>query len=585
MIRRLEWVAAVGLTVSAIFFHVARLHFAGALWRDETAALNLARLPSIHGIVKNFQHEAFPILFPMTVRVYTTLFGDSDRTLRVLGLFVGLGIVGTLWLNAWINTKTPPLISLALVEFNAAFILWGDSLRGYGIGSLFALLTLALVTAVATPSLARRRVMPHSAPAWLACLAVGSALLGVHYLFYNSVLLAAVCGAAMLAILLDRPGVLPRPANRRTLIILTTILAVSGVSVLPYIAPLQHAQEWSILVQRNIDLHLLLARCAETLGSALPAATAVWLLLVLAAVALALLPLREPAATLSTMDAGAPHAGTLASSRSDRGYPDLFPALAIVGVLTGYFSFLMILSYPTAPWYYLALMASLAGLLDLAFQALTWSTTWRVLRLVVVLATAGAVTLPLLHEIRQRQTDIDLIAREVQEHASPADVVVLAVWHPGISFARYYHGAAPWTTVPPMSFHLYHRYDLIREAMTRHDQDENVRPVLNAMAAVLKSGHRVWLITPRLLEAGERPRILPAAPAGPHGWQDLDYILSWGEQTLSYVQTHARTFAAVTLKVGAPISPMENLSLFRAEGWRESAKEGHGVGSTSANRR
>lgn len=83
---------AVFLTFLAAGLHVQRFLHAGALWRDEAAAVLLATLPTVGEVFERFPHEAFPMLFPMIVRAT----GGSDPALRSMGLIVGLAILGAL---------------------------------------------------------------------------------------------------------------------------------------------------------------------------------------------------------------------------------------------------------------------------------------------------------------------------------------------------------------------------------------------------------------------------------------------------------------------------------------------------------
>ena len=65
--------------------------------------------------------------------------------MRGLGLLIGLGMLGAMWLNTRIMGFRLPFISLGLLAANATVVTWGNSLRAYGCGSLFILITLGLV--------------------------------------------------------------------------------------------------------------------------------------------------------------------------------------------------------------------------------------------------------------------------------------------------------------------------------------------------------------------------------------------------------------------------------------------------------
>ena len=80
-LKRAELAVAVVLTATALFLLVIRATHAGALWRDECAVVNLARMPNLADIARNFQHEAFPVPFPILIRAYTNVFGSESAGL------------------------------------------------------------------------------------------------------------------------------------------------------------------------------------------------------------------------------------------------------------------------------------------------------------------------------------------------------------------------------------------------------------------------------------------------------------------------------------------------------------------------
>lgn len=88
-LRRAELALAVLLSATALFLLIVRATHAGALWRDECAVVNLARMPALADIARNFQREAFPLPFPIVVRGYTNVVGTSDLALRCFGIALG----------------------------------------------------------------------------------------------------------------------------------------------------------------------------------------------------------------------------------------------------------------------------------------------------------------------------------------------------------------------------------------------------------------------------------------------------------------------------------------------------------------
>src|SRR5262249_14199643 len=139
-----EWILAILLSATAIFLLIVRATRAGALWRDEAAVVNLSQMPSITEIAQNFQHEAFPVPFPLFVRVYTNLFGTSDFALRAFGFAAGIAVLCAIWISARLIGREPPLIALVLLGLNSTFLFWGTTARGYGLGSALIVLAFGL---------------------------------------------------------------------------------------------------------------------------------------------------------------------------------------------------------------------------------------------------------------------------------------------------------------------------------------------------------------------------------------------------------------------------------------------------------
>lgn len=164
---------------------------------------------------------------------------------------------------------------------------------------------------------------------------------------------------------------------------------------------------------------------------------------------------------------------------------------------------------------------------------------------------------------RGRQTNIDLIAAELRLHAKPNDLILVHPWYYGISFEWYYHGEAPWTTIPPLEDHRFHRYDLLKAKM----QMENpIQPVLDRVASTLQSGHRIWLVGWIPLDGNPPPDMRPA-PNNQWGWFDEGYSQVWGDKTGYFIATHATHGAVVMAPSTNCVNQFENLPVVLVSGW------------------
>jgi hypothetical protein len=514
-VRRIEAALAVLLTLLAVGLHVQRFLHAGALWRDEAAAVQLATLPTIGEVFERFPHEAFPLLFPLTVRAWVAVTGGSDLALRLMGMFVGLAILGALWLNAR-TAGTVPLVSVALLGFHPFFLTYGDSVRGYGLGTLMILLIFgAYARLVDRPD--RRSIV-------LAALA---AILGVHLLLHNSALLLGIGSAAAMV------GIL-RKRWRITAAALGVGL-LAALSLLPYLRPLTAAQSWNVVVQEKIGPGTILEAASNTLGQ-----PGLWALFLTAGLAVALVR-RE----------------------------NLFPVLAIAATIAAQVGLFLVLGYLPRIWYFLPLMAVMATALD---RLLT--SPIRIVRIAVP-AAAALVTILLLPAVyraaRVRMTNVDTTAQVLATRAGSRDLIIVNPWFAGISFARYYSGPASWMTLPDLPDHRVHRYDLL---MDRMRSDEPIADVLDAAQRTLASGGRVWVAGSfQAPPPGKAPPRLGPAPGGsPWGWQDAPYSISWTMQLGAFLRDHAVRGGELEIPETGQVSDFERLRLHVFEGLIQNAR-------------
>jgi hypothetical protein len=530
-LRRVEWIVAVLLSLMVLFLIAVRVNHAGALWRDECAVVQLARMPDVSDITRNFQHEAFPVPFPILIRGYTNLFSASDTSLRVFGAAVGLALLCALWLSARYAGDGLPIVSLSLLGLNTTFLIWGLTIRGYGLGSIFAILTFGLFAALLGK--------PSSATVVAAVLL---AIAAVQCLVHNLVLVFALAMSATVICLLRR--------DARSMALFLAILALCALSFLPYLNAYTSGSPWSIVAESPLTFRSLSQQFILATGdpsSAFASCWAIAFLVLLSATTLRLYHLRRRPPT---------------SEWDLLLYLLLVPLIAAVG----YYLFLHLLNYLARPWYFLALLSILAVSLDgLASSRLT--VKWiRVSRLLVALAALAVLPFYVWPKIIERQSNIDVVAKKVTELAKPADLIVVAPWQYGISFNRYYRGATPWITLPKIADLRVHRYDLFREKMVSpHPIDDVLEEVRRALAA----GNRVWFVGGLTqLQENAVPRFLSPAPDPTSGWDNRAYNRSWLDQLSAFVRAHGERGHTVPLPSASPVNELENVPLMVVEGWQ-----------------
>lgn len=525
-LQRAEWAAALLITLFAVALHALRLLHAGPLWRDEAAALHLATSPTLGELIA--KHESFPPPFFLIVRAWVATLGGSDSALRLLGLLAGLGLLAVFWWTARRTAGTVPLVGLALVAINPSVLIFGDSLRGYGLG------TMAILAAFG--AFARLAARPDRRTAAGAAVA---ALLSVQLLFSNAPLLLAL-GLAAIGVGMIR---------RRPRVVLAVAMAgaAAALSLLPWTRSLLATRSWSMLLEVQVGPREILGEMARTASAPVETLRWVWLVLI----GLAPAPLPSSAGGTEVSRGG-----------EDRRDVRLFALLSLPLVILAQWGFLEALAYALRPWYFLPLLALGAAALDVLLAA---SPLRRTVRLGIAVLTVLTLALPALSLARVRMTNVDLVAERIAAEAAPGDLVVVAPWQNGISYLRYGRRAIPWVTLPDLADHRIHRYDLMKTRMTEADP---LSGLLGAVERTLSAGHRVWVAgeLPIPPPGAPLPR-LPPAPAAASGWQEQPYLESWSMQLGAFLRAHAVTGGKVPVAWNGSINGFERLDLLVFNGW------------------
>jgi hypothetical protein len=527
------WIVAILLTAAAVLLHFFSFTVMGGLWRDEIAIVNIATMPSWAETFQALPHDHCPIVFPAVVRTWTALgLAPTDTGLRVLGLCIGLFLLASFWAASRMMGKSLPLLSLSLVALNPLVIRYGDSIRGYALGMAFILLTMGLIWRFIEVSNARRGL-----------LAGVAAVVSVQTLYQNAFFLLAICAAGMVVCLRQR-----QPSRAAGVL---GVGFVAALSLLPYVNPIRNAQSWWVVSQSGTSLILTSDLLSKLTGPFLY----VWVVAAVLAVALSI-----DRAFIRVSGQDKPR---------DREDLPLFGSIALVLGAIGFGVFIKLSGLPTQVWYYIPVLCFTVLCCDVILSRASPPTTIGVL----LVAIYVLMIFPSAYSaLRWRQTNGDLVAAQVSKAAGPDDLIIVHPWHNGLTFAYYYRGAAPWTTLPPIGDYRFHRYDLIKVKL---QMTNAISPVLERVETTLRSGNRVWIVgqihmPPPDANAPGNP---PPAPNRRFGWSDGPYFNAWGAQ-LGYLLEHHFTNAIQLvnpLTNSPPINPMERMILIVTRGWKDSA--------------
>ena len=527
-IKYAEWTLAILLSMLVLFLLFVRVTHAGALWRDECDSLELARMPTFADIVHNLKFTSFPVLFPTTVRMFTNLFGTSDAALRGFGFVVGAGLLVAAWFNARIRGDVP-LILPALVGLNVTFLTVGTWIRGYGLGSVLVMLSFGLTTLfVVRPTLLRLIAM-------FVCYVAS-----MQTLYFPAALVPAFLLAGF-AIWVSR-------REFKWALALCGVAAVCALSYLPKFLTYFEIRNWVVALQRTTTpaelWHQFLIACGE------PPNIAPWIWL-----ALLVTPV------LSTLWI------ITAKSRRDSISASVFTfgAITILLATPMYFVFLWTLHNIPETRYYLSLLCVLAAAIELIIGLLGQFAWVRIARLVLVIGLAAALPIFAWPKITERETNLDLLAQNLQNYAHNGDLIIVNRWFLAPGFSWYYHGPARWMTLPELSEKRIHRYDLLIAKMQESDALADIR---SAISETLRSGNRVWLVGGAQVGQQGEPFILGAAPDPQFGWDSGMYDYSWATQLGTFVQQHVIE-GEVVLSPMNGVNSNENVPLLIARGWKE----------------
>ena len=546
-------VALAGTAFSALLLVLTAM-YAGPLWRDETNTINVAQMPSLTEFWNNMTFESFPPLWPLLLRGCGYLgMANSDASIRVLGLYVGLFFLVSLWLcSRWMGGRAP-ILSVALLGCLPAFVFIVGANRAYGLAGCLLVLSFGMIwRMVEFPS--RSRIL------WAGFVS----LLFAHCVYYDMVFLCAMLSGGALVVI--------RRRQWKTLGALVGIGTISGASMAIYL-PIIHRGSAYLSMNRPpfFSFSILWYKLSEAVtarSSVQPAGPNgpevwLWVMLLLVGSVVAFVMQRERKRQVPNRDAAAE---ITVQTRTDLA---LFCGVSMLLGAVGYLAFLLRLHYLTQTWYYVEMLSlcaiSLDGLLGANRPALR---RWGLLRIgfMVAMMTWGAESA--WEEAHARRSNVDLIAAALDKNAADGDLIVVKGAWEGITFNRYYHGRAHWVTVPPIDSHKVHRNDLVLETIYQRDP---MAPVLRDITNTLRSGNNVWIVGFVTLDPPKQSSSLPPPPPGqPVKWW-LPYLNDWSAQVVAHLMGHALDGRFIEIPVNGPVSHLENLPLLRFSGYKSDA--------------
>ena len=541
-------VALVGTAFSAILLVLTAL-YAGPLWRDETNTINVAQMPSLTELWNNMPFESFPPLWPLLLRGCGFLgLAGSDASIRVLGLYVGLFFLVSLWLcSRWMGCRAP-ILSIGLLGSLPAFIFIVGANRAYGLASGLLVLSFGMIwRMVECPS--RSRIL------WAGFICI----LFAHCVNYDVVFLCAMLSGAALVVIRQR--------RWKTLGALAGIGTVAVTSMAMYLPIIRRGSVYASMHQLpHFNFIILWYKLRSALAAQSSARLLqfdgpevwLWIMLLLGGSFVALTMLRPREQQAQNQEAAATITARVHADRA------LFCVVSVLFGIVGYMAFLLKLQLVTQTWYYVEMLClcaiSLDGMLAANRAALR---PWGLLRIgfMVVVMTWNAKSA--WEEAHTRRSNMDLIAIVLGQNATEGDLIVVQDAFDGITFDRYYRGRAHWVTVPPIDSHKVHRSDLILEKM---HQPDPMAPVLREITDTLRGSNSVWIVGDMAVVPAKQLQ-----PPAPQTQRWSPYLNYWSAQVMLLLQDHALQKRILDIPVNGPVSVLEDLPVARFSGYKSNA--------------
>jgi hypothetical protein len=555
--RRDRTATILGIAVGAVcgllwLLHVLLLFHSGAFWRDECSSILLSRIPTWSGVWKHMASDSFPGLFVSVLRLWIQSgLGANDFGIRLMGIAISLGMLASVFFSCRAMQSRFPLLALSLLGLNSAVFYRGCSIRAYGLAALLIVACFAAFWRVA--------VRPTRLNSGLAFLL---AVLSAHCNYQNSYMLFGI-GAAAAAIAAIH-------GNWKRSALILAMCCVAALSMAVYVPTIAHYRSEVITSNYRLGLEMIVGTFLGTLAANGILPVLGWFagtcMLVCAVV-------KRLLRTQAASDVPGPAAGVSAIAVprvSESPSPGLYCLLTVILAAIAGMTFFRIGGMYPYPWHYIPFvaicgMAIECGVGCTCHGGKLWSAK------IFLAGYVAAVSLPgALHSALLRRTNMDLAVAVLEKKSEANDLILVNPFWMCPSFQQYYHGPAPWRTVPvdPRdTLTAWQSEDFsIKNIMADPD---SIRPTLDAAEKILRGGGKVWIVgdySP--LPDGARPPKLIPAPHPDYGWNQNAYAKVWLAHLSEFLRRHAENPETVAVESNGSVDHLENVRVYVFQGWR-----------------
>lgn len=531
-----RWIARILILIALVIPRVLAYSFAGGLWRDEVHSVNMATMPA-DDLFFVLTNDSIPMCWQSLLRTWITVFGSSDKSVRVLGLLIGLAVIPAMWWSARQFGVAFPWWLMILMGLDPSLIVYGGEVRGYGLGIVMFLILVGM---------SWRTLQHPSTGQWIGLAIV--AVLAVQSSFTNCFLLAATLIACGL-VALRRGHYRACVGFGLTGILAATTMLPYALYVFPRLSQVVNTVHDPVHWKRPIEIFEETYKWGGKTRSIL-------------GIVIGLVAFVELVRRLSLF-----RSTQAEQTVEDQNLALFLPPFFWIGT-AGFWFYMYFLGVQTANWYHVPWLTLLAITTQLGMEL--WSRyrpRYDSLMVGLAMVAGVAILFEVTHRVRYRLTTVDLIARDLSSVVREGDLIVVTPWYVGITFGRYYHGPAEWTNLPGVD-HIDHHlgYEEQKLRVMPLPAELGIKDELQKIETVLQAGGKVWWVGPlTLLPPGTPPMSLTGAPHPKYGWSESAYMTSWQQVAISRMQEIGIRAHEVTVARPRRVNPCENPSLFVIE--------------------
>lgn len=514
------------------------MEHAGALWRDEISTVLVAASEGLGSMYWNQATDSFPILFALLLRFWMGINPRADTVLeqdlwvRCFGAICGLFLAIVLLRPIFRKNPRLPFFSLALFLFSAPVVVWGDSLRAYGLGSALVILFASQVKKIVTET-------NQGFPLKSVFLGVVSA----WTLYGNLFLITGLCMAGIITCFWAQEW-----KKIRDLLLIGVLSCASLLLNLPIIFQMIKIKD---LVDHHVDIYTAASVFFEFISGGGGVQMYAWIVSTLIFLAVCLVRIIQKRH----------HRESEAQSAAFS-----FSAFFLCSGLH-LFYVLQVGQVPQV-WYFIPLGGLMVYFFDSSLRMtecprVAWPTIFLILFSVLGLNLASDSVI-----LRKSMTNLDLVTETISKSSSSGDIFLVADPFQASTVLRYAPEGTDVQVWPSSTRDQMKAQGKIPLLTRMKEGDQAIEHLLNHIENRLRLGGTLWFFgQPAVLNPQAEPPSTLAIPHTPNSWKPGPFLFCWNAQTTAFLLRNTQIQERSHIFDVSSVSHLESIdTVFRFRG-------------------